>query len=143
MTYVRLSVPISRDMANAASRLRQWVSSAGFTDLCAGAVAIDVGTLERIHTGVAALYHETLEAMEVARGERFPVAEGAAVDYLFDIIRRDGVVEGAVTIRWRAGDAEGARAEIPKRVVVPAAYTISRENPRVVAVSPTTPEVAP
>lgn len=74
MSYVRLSVPVDRETAAAARRLREWIQTPAFSDLCAGVATLDVGTLERLHVGVSTLYHHTQEMMELARGERVEVA---------------------------------------------------------------------
>lgn len=50
-----LSVPLDRETADAARKLREWLGTPGGADLCAGVPTLDVGTFDRIYTAVAIL----------------------------------------------------------------------------------------
>lgn len=103
--FSRLTIPVDQDTANRAATLLALLEAPGGADMRAGARALSVDTLERIHTAAANLAARTSALMAIAMGyEQSPTWE-----YVFEIINPGGSVDASTTVRWYAGDPAGAR----------------------------------
>jgi hypothetical protein len=135
---ISLSHTIDADTATAARSLREWFSTPGGADLCAGG-RIDSATLERIETAVSRL------RWHLARVRSESTATLADYTYTFDVVDAHGTVVSAISVRSDLPNVANQMREVAAHMLadhpdvsVTGARRLSHDAPRITPSAPRT-----